>query len=47
MATPTIVSIDEYLGSSFHPDVESIDGQLKERPVVFSAHGLLPSLISI
>lgn len=47
MATPTIVSIDDYLGRSFDPDVEYIDGELKERPVDFSIHDLLQSLISI
>lgn len=47
MATPTVVSIDDYLGSSFHLDVEYIDGELKERPVVFSMHGLPQSLTCI
>ncbi len=47
MATPTLVSLEAYLASSFDPDVEYIDGELRERPVVFSRHGLLQSLISI
>lgn len=47
MASATLMSIDEYLNnSSFHPDVEYIDGELKERPVVFSVHGRIQSLIS-
>ncbi len=50
MATTLIasgVSIDEYLSKSYRPDVEYIDGVLKERPVVTKAHGRLQSLISI
>ncbi len=47
MATTTLISIDEYLGNySFDPDVEYIDGELKERAMVFSAHGLIQSLLS-
>ena len=48
MATATLVSIEDYLrDTSFHPDVEYIDGELKERPMVMTAHGKLQSLISI
>ena len=47
MATTTLISIDEYLGNtSFNPDVEYLDGELKERAMVFSAHGLILSLLS-
>jgi len=47
VATTTLISIDDYLGdSSFNPDVEYIDGALKERPMVFSAHGWIQSLLS-
>ena len=47
MAATTLVSLDDYLhNSSYHPDVEYVDGELKERPVVFSVHGRLQSLIS-
>ena len=45
MATISI-SMQEYLDTTdFHPDVEYVDGMLKERPVVASVHGLLQSLI--
>ena len=47
MATSTVVSIDDYLKKSYRPDVEFIDGELKERPVVKRTHGRLQSLISI
>lgn len=46
-AVSTTVSIDEYLNKSYRPDVEFIDGALKERPAVTCAHGRLQSLISI
>ena len=46
MAT-TAISIETYLqDSSFKPDVEYIDGALKGRAVVTTAHGKLQSLIS-
>lgn len=36
----TVISIDDYLSdSSFSPDVEYLDGELKERPMVFPGHG--------
>jgi Uma2 family endonuclease len=42
----TTISMQEYLESSnFHPDVEYIDGMLRERPVVQPVHGLLQLLI--
>ena len=45
MATTTI-SVQEYLeGPVPQPDVEYLDGELKERPVVFSVHGLLQGLL--
>lgn len=47
MASTTLISIEDYLGNtSFHPDVEYIDGELKGRSMVVSAHGLTQSLIS-
>jgi Uma2 family endonuclease len=46
MAT-TAISIDDYLKKIPDPDVEYIDGQLRERPVVLSVHGLLQSEICI
>lgn len=47
MATTTLISVDDYLANtSFRPDVEYIDGELKERTKVVSAHRLCQSLIS-
>jgi hypothetical protein len=47
MAHSTIarVSIDEYLRTSYRPDVEFIDGQLKEKAVVGFPHGVVQGLI--
>ncbi len=34
-----LVSLEEYLSTSYRPDVEFIDGVLKEKPVVSPVHG--------
>ncbi len=39
MATAVKVTLQEYLNTSYHPDVEYLDGELKEKPVVGFAHG--------
>ena len=39
MAIKTLVSIEEYLNTSYEPDVEYLDGELKEKPVVGFPHG--------
>jgi Uma2 family endonuclease len=44
--TLTFVPIEEYLRTSYRPDVEYIDGYLREKPVVMSVHGRLQSLLS-
>lgn len=45
MATATLISMDEYLHTGYERDVEYVDGELRERPVVFSVHGLLQTLL--
>jgi Uma2 family endonuclease len=45
MAAATIVPVEEYLRSSYEPDVEYVDGQLVERNVGEWRHSLLQSLI--
>ena len=47
MATTVKVSLQEYLNTSYHPDVEYLDGELKEKPVVKLAHGRIQSLLSV
>ncbi len=47
MATAVGISIEEYLrGPVPHPDVEYVDGELKERPLVQRIHGRLQSILS-
>ncbi len=48
MAAATLISLEQYLhGPVPQPDVEYLDGVLKEKPVVFSVHGLLQMRIGI
>src|ERR1051326_8593015 len=43
--SPPLVSVDEYLNSSYHPDVEYVDGALVERGVSTIAHGHLQLIV--
>lgn len=45
MAASTGVSLEEYLNTSYRPDVEYIDGQLKEKPVPTWEHSRLQIMI--
>jgi hypothetical protein len=36
-----VVSVDQYLNSSYHPDREFVDGTLEERGTPTITHGLL------
>ena len=45
MAT-TGISIEEYNRTSYHPDCEYLGGELRERPVVQTVHGLLQVLLA-
>lgn len=45
MATITLIPLDEYLARSYRPDVEHLDGALRERPMVQHVHGRLQVLI--
>jgi Uma2 family endonuclease len=47
MATSTaLLSIDEYLRTSFHPDADFVDGEIEERNLGEYEHARLQSLIS-
>ncbi len=46
MATASLLGLDEYLKTGYERDVEYVDGELRERSVVFSVHGLLQSKIA-
>ncbi len=41
----TFVPIEQYLRTNYRPDVEYIDGELKEKPLVMSVHGRLQVLL--
>ncbi len=43
--TGTGVSVEEYLRTDYRPDVEYIDGELKEKPVIGFAHGRLQLIL--
>lgn len=47
MATTTAVSLEEYLATSYRPDREYINGELKEKPVVGFAHGETQAALSV
>lgn len=42
---PPLVSADEYLNSSYHPDLEYVDGVLVERGIPTIAHSLLQLIL--
>ncbi len=45
MATTTLISLEEYLNTPFHPDVDYVDGELKERNTGSYEHSRLQILI--
>jgi Uma2 family endonuclease len=47
MATSTAVPVEEYLRTSFDPDMEYVDGQIVERHVGEYSHSRLQSMIII
>ena len=46
MAAHTLVPLEDYLKTGYHPDVEYIDGELKEKPLVQWTHANLQVFIS-
>lgn len=42
---PPLVPVDEYLNSSYHPDVEYVNGVLEQRGMPTVAHGVLCILL--
>jgi Uma2 family endonuclease len=48
MATiPTLLSIDEYLRTSYHPDADYVDGEIEERNLGEYEHGKIQGLINV
>ena len=43
MSVETLIPVEEYLNTSYHPDVEYVDGVLEERNVGDLLHGLVQS----
>ncbi len=43
--TPSLLSITEYLGTSYHPDVDFVEGEIKERNVGEYEHSKIQSLL--
>src|SRR5580700_1431730 len=46
MATPVTLPVEEYLRTSYDPDMEYVDGQLVERNVGEYFHGRLQALLA-
>jgi Uma2 family endonuclease len=46
LPTPPLAPVDEYLNSSYHPDVEYVDGLLVERGMPTVLHGLFQALLA-
>lgn len=44
-AVATKVSLEEYLQTSYRPDIEYIDGVLKEKPMPTALHGIVQFLL--
>ena len=46
-STATLISLDEYLNTSYEPDMEFVDGALVRRNVGTQRHSLLQAIVSI
>ena len=44
--TPSLISIDEYLRTSYKPDVDFVDGEIKERKMGQYDHGKIQAYIT-
>jgi Uma2 family endonuclease len=47
MATGTLIPVEEYLRTSYEPDMEYVDGQLVERSVGERRHSRIQTLLAI
>ena len=45
VSSASFVSVEEYLRTAYTPDVEYIDGELKEKPMPTSLHGFVQMMI--
>src|SRR5271168_2067871 len=46
MATSTLISLAEYLSTSYRPDRDFVDGEIRERNVGESEHSILQAAIT-
>src|SRR5436190_13362124 len=46
MGSTTLISLDEYLNTSYEPDMELVDGVLVSRNVGTQRHGLLKAIVA-
>ena len=46
-AAPTLISVEEYLHTSYHPDCDYVDGELEERHVGEYPHSKLQSKLAV
>lgn len=46
MASATLIPVSEYLGNSYRPDCDYVDGELQERNVGELAHGILQVILA-
>jgi len=46
MATPVLIPVSEYLNTTYRPDRDYIDGELKERNLGETPHGTVQSVIA-
>ncbi len=47
MGTTVRISLEEYMNTSYRPDVEFIDGELREKPLGKIPHGRVQSLLGV
>jgi Uma2 family endonuclease len=46
MATPVLIPVSEYLNTTYHPDCDYVNGELKERNVGEKPHSALQMILS-
>jgi hypothetical protein len=46
MATPVLIPVEEYLRTTYRPDCDYIDGEVKERNLGETPHATVQSLLA-
>jgi hypothetical protein len=47
IATPVLIPVSEYLATSYRPDCEYIDGEIKERKLGETPHSTIQTMLSV